>query len=69
MATNAVSSVTSAQAQAPQQVRAKKSEADQSSAEAAKARESEQQAKKTEQPKPVVNAEGQTTGRVVNETA
>jgi hypothetical protein len=38
--------------------------------EATKARQAQQQqANKPEQPKPVVNAQGQTTGRVVNETA
>lgn len=75
MAINAVSPSAGAAAQAvkqakPQQAQAQKTEASGSADEAAKARKAQQQqAQKTEPAKPVVNAQGQTTGRVVNVTA
>jgi hypothetical protein len=53
----------------PQQAEARKPDAAKSSDESAKVRQAQQQAQKPEQPKPVVNAEGQTTGRVINATA
>lgn len=72
MATNGVSSSTSA-AHLSQQIRPK-NPAEQlqpdSAAEAdAKTNQTQQQTKKTQEPQPVVNNQGQTTGRIVNLTA
>ncbi|MRR51624.1 MAG: hypothetical protein EG825_12040 [Rhodocyclaceae bacterium] len=56
-----------------QQDQASKAEAAKAAEEAAKARQAQQQQQakpnETEQPKPVVNTQGQVTGRVVNITA
>lgn len=65
MPINAVSSPAKAATQAIQQTKPQKSENQKAAEEAARTR----QAKKPEQPKPVVNAQGQTTGRVVHTTA
>jgi len=76
MPINAVSSSTNAATKAvqqpkPQQAEARKPEASKSSDEAVKARQAaqQQQAQKSEQAKPVVNAEGQKTGQVISVTA
>ena len=74
MPISAVSSPSSATSNAvqqpkPQQAEARKPERTDSGAEAAKARQPQQQAAKPEQAKPVVNAEGQKTGQVISVTA
>jgi hypothetical protein len=72
MAINPVSSSAGAAAQAvqqpkPQQAETPKADASRSADEAARKRQAEQQ--QPEQAKPVVNAEGQKTGQVINVTA
>lgn len=71
MAVNAVSSSTGAAAQAVKQAQSQKSEASKVAAEETKARQVQKQQaqQQTGQSKPVVNAEGQTTGRVIHATA
>ena len=75
MPINAVNSSSSATTKAvqqpkPQQAEARKPEPARSSDESAKARQAQQQqAQKPEPAKPVVNAEGQKTGQVINVTA
>ncbi len=74
MPINAVSSPTSAAAQAvkqprPQQAETPRTDASRTTDEAAKARQAEQQEQEPRQAKPVVNAEGQKTGQLINVTA
>lgn len=74
MPISAVSSPSSATSNAvqqpkPQPAEARKPERQNSTDEAAQARQAQQQAAKSTQAKPVVNAEGQKTGQVISVTA
>jgi hypothetical protein len=70
MAVNAISSPSGAAPQAVQQRKPEETQAQKPVDEAAKARQAQQQqAQKPDQPKPVVNAEGQKTGQVISVTA
>jgi len=70
MAIDSVSSSTNAQPTRPQVSTDQANAAEEARrAEQARQDENEKQAKQTEQPRPVVNTQGQTTGQVVNVTA
>lgn len=70
MAVNAVSSSSGATAQAVQQFKPQETQAQKPAEDTAKAaRAQQQQAQPTDQPKPVVNAEGQKTGQIISVTA
>lgn len=75
MAVNAISSSTGTTPQAvqqrkPEDTQPQKAVDAKGADEAAKARRAQQQqAQKPDQPKPVVNAEGQKTGQIISDTA
>ena len=74
MPVNAISSSAGTAAQAvkqpkPQQAEAQQPDASRSADEATKARQAEQQERPPKQAQPVVNAEGQKTGQIINVTA